>query len=454
MLDDPQIDFSIMPHKTPNGATIFPRPSHCISRQHISENALRVLYRLRKEGFDAYLVGGCVRDLLLGREPKDFDVVTNAEPEQIQRIFSNCRLIGKRFRLAHICYGRDIIEVATFRKTGEGHTDLRLNKEGRILQDNIYGTIDDDVWRRDFTVNALYYNIRDFSLIDYVGGMEDHQAGIIRLIGNVNERLREDPVRMLRAVRFAVKLGFKLDPTCEAALPEHANLLTSIPAARLYDEVLKLFLSGYGLQTFEALRHYGLFGALFPATEKNLARETAEYPRLMVINALKNSDSRIAQEKPVTAYFLFAALLWEPMMHRAKEKLAKGMHESNAYYEAATEVLVQQIRRTSLAKHLTVAIREVWNLQSKFEVRIGGKPAKLLAHPRFRASFDFLVLRAQSGNASMELAEWWETFQQASETEQLKMTQPQRQKKADTSKRKRIYRKRLKNPATIDNTTL
>lgn len=431
------------------GAVVIARPDHCVSRQQVNENALKVLYRLRKEGFDSYLVGGCVRDLLLGREPKDFDVVTNAEPEQIARIFSNCRLIGKRFRLAHVCYGRDVIEVATFRKAiSDDKTQTpRLNKDGRLLQDNIYGTIEEDVWRRDFTINALYYNIRDFSIIDYVGGMEDHKAGLIRLIGDAGERFREDPVRMLRAVRFAVKLAFRLHHDCEEAIAPNAHLLAGIPPARLYDEISKLFLTGYGVQTFELLRQYGLFSVLFPATDKSLMYEEADFPKMMVIKALENSDQRIADNKPVTLYFLIAALLWEPMLRRAKEKIAKGFPESNAYYDAASETLTQQVRRIAIPRHLTMAIREVWNLQPKFNARVGAKPSRLITHPRFRAAYDFLVLRAQTGDVSLEVAQWWETYQEENENTQRKMTQPQANDKAVNPKRKRTYRKKTKSAA-------
>jgi poly(A) polymerase len=431
------------------GAVVIARPDHCVSRQQVNENALKVLYRLRKEGFDSYLVGGCVRDLLLGREPKDFDVVTNAEPEQIAHIFSNCRLIGKRFRLAHVCYGRDVIEVATFRKAiSDDKTQTpRLNKDGRLLQDNIYGTIEEDVWRRDFTINALYYNIRDFSIIDYVGGMEDHKAGLIRLIGDAGERFREDPVRMLRAVRFAVKLAFRLHHDCEEAIAPNAHLLAGIPPARLYDEISKLFLTGYGVQTFELLRQYGLFSVLFPATDKSLMYEEADFPKMMVIKALENSDKRIADNKPVTLYFLIAALLWEPMIRRAKEKIAKGFPESNAYYDAASETLTQQVRRIAIPRHLTMAIREVWNLQPKFNARLGAKPSRLITHPRFRAAYDFLVLRAQTGDVSLEVAQWWETYQEENENTQRKMTQPQANDKAVNPKRKRTYRKKTKSAA-------
>jgi len=403
------------------------------------------LYRLQKEGFDAYLVGGCVRDLLLGREPKDFDVVTNADPEQVRKVFRNCRLIGRRFRLAHVHFGREIIEVATFRGAAEAQNDKQvLNKEGRLLRDNIYGTIEEDVWRRDFTVNALYYNIKDFSVVDYVGGMADHKTGTLRLIGDPDMRFREDPVRMLRAVRFAVKLGFNMHPDCEKAIHKDAELLASIPSARLYDEALKLFLSGYALQTFEMLRHYGLFQVLFPATENSLAVEDNGFPRLLLIKALENSDNRIAEGKTVTAYFLLAAFLWEPVQMRAKQKMAKGAIEFIAYQDAANEVISRQIESTALPRHISMSMREVWSLQPKFNARFGSKPSRLITHPRFRAGYDFLVLRAETGGADPELAEWWAKYQAASETEQRKMTQPPRNPATKKPGRKRSPRKNVK----------
>lgn len=424
---------------------IYSRAEHNISRSQISENALKVLYRLQKEGFDAYLVGGCVRDLLLGREPKDFDVVTNADPEQVRKVFRNCRLIGRRFRLAHVYFGREIIEVATFRGAGEEQNDKQvLNKEGRLLRDNVYGTIEEDVWRRDFTVNALYYNIKDFSVVDYVGGMADHKTGTLRLIGDPDMRFREDPVRMLRAVRFAVKLGFNIHPDCEKAIHNDAELLASIPPARLYDEVLKLFLSGYALQTFEMLRHYGLFQVLFPATESSLAVEDSGFPRLLLIKALENSDNRIAEGKTVTAYFLLAAFLWEPIQMRAKQKMVHGAVEFVAYQEAANEIISRQIESTSLPRHISMSMREVWSLQPKFNARFGSKPSRLITHPRFRAGYDFLLLRAETGGADPELAEWWAKYQAASETEQRKMTQPPRNASNKKPGRKRGHRKNVK----------
>lgn len=422
---------------------IYPRSEHNISRSRISENALKVLYRLQKEGFDAYLVGGCVRDLLLGREPKDFDVVTNADPDQVKKVFRNCRIIGRRFRLAHVYFGKDVVEVATFRGAAESQNDKQLlNQDGRLLRDNVYGTIEEDVWRRDFTVNALYYSIKDFTVIDYVNGMKDHEAGTLRLIGDPETRFREDPVRMLRAVRFAVKLGFKIDLACEQALFAMADLLGHIPPARLYDETLKLFLSGYALQAFEGLRHYGLFNILFPATEQCLSEQDSDFPRMLIAKALQNSDNRVAEGKSVTAYFLFAALLWEPVQALAKHKMDDGDPEYIAYQEAANVVIGKQVKRTAMPRHISLAMREVWSLQPKFNVRVGSKPGRLLAHPRFRAGYDFLLLRAGTGGADAELAQWWETYQNASEPEQRKMTQPTRKRNGGKSGRRRSYRKK------------
>ena len=428
---------------------VYARSEHNISRSQISENALKVLYRLKKSGFEAYLVGGCVRDLLLGREPKDFDVVTDAHPEQVRKVFRNCRLVGRRFRLAHVHFGREIIEVATFRGAGvvqDDHDEGQLlnDDEGRLLRDNVYGSMEEDVWRRDFTVNSLYYNIRDFSVIDYVGGMQDHAEGVLRLIGDPETRFREDPVRMLRAVRFAVKLGFKLDPACEKPIHDLAELLYNIPAARLFDESLKLFLSGEALQTFEMLRHYGLFQVLFPAVERSLAVEEQGFPRLFLIKALENSDARITEGKTVTAYFLFSAFLWNPVKSSAEEYMKEGMAESIAFQKAANEIISEQVKRISFPRRITMAMREVWTLQSRFERRQGSRPYRLLSHPRFRAAYDFLLLRIETEGVDPELGEWWTKFQDANETEQRKMTQASRKPERRQFKRRRSYQGRSK----------
>ncbi len=396
---------------------MIPRAGHTISRADISENALKVLYRLKEAGYGAYLVGGCVRDLLLGREPKDFDVSTDAKPEEVRQLFRNCRLIGRRFRLAHVHFGREIIEVATFRalqgEDEEGGED-RLIENGRIIRDNVYGNIEDDAWRRDFTINALYYNIDGFSVVDYVGGMEDLQAGMLRVIGDAATRYQEDPVRMLRVVRFAAKLGFRIHPDTEAPLFELAPLLNGISPARLYEEVLKLFLGGSGEQTLELLRHYRLFDALFPGTEQCL-NEQREGVELQVLKrALRNTDARIAEGKPVTPAFLYAALLWGPLCMRSAQLRAEGLPEMPALQQASREVFEDQSRHAILPRRFSTQMREIWVLQPRLQRNTGGKrAARLREHPRFRAAYDFLLLRAEAGEPVQEPADWWTQYQEA-----------------------------------------
>jgi poly(A) polymerase len=409
---------------------IVPRPEHSISRANISENALKVLYKLRQENFKAHLVGGGVRDLLLGHEPKDFDVATDATPEQVRQVFRNCRLIGRRFRLAHVHFGRDIIEVATFRGSAVDDEDsARCVENGMIVRDNIYGTIEEDALRRDFTINALYYDIADFSLVDYTNGLDDLKVGTIRLIGNPEQRYREDPVRMLRAVRFACKLGFNIDPATEKPLFDLARLLEDIPAARLFDELIKLFHSGYGLQVFEKLRHYGLFGQLFPATEDCLAVEEQSFPLTFVSRGLTSTDQRMQGAKPVNPAFLFAVLLWEPVRRRCEQLQAEGMAASEAILIASSEVSARQQPRVSIPKRYSLPMREIWALQPRLEQRDGKRPYRLITHPRFRAAYDFLLLRAEAGEAEPELAAWWTRFQEASTQERAAMTGPGRRRR-------------------------
>lgn len=405
-----------------------------------------MLYRLRKAGFEAYLVGGCVRDLLLGREPKDFDVVTDAHPEQIRSVFRNCRLIGRRFRLAHVHFGQEIIEVATFRALqGEAEHSERVLENGRILRDNAYGTIEEDAFRRDFTVNALYYDISDFSVVDFVGGMDDHKASMMRLIGEAEQRYREDPVRMLRAVRFAVKLGFVIHPDSAEPIPRLAGLLREIPAARLFDEVVKLLLSGYAVQTFEQLRRFNLFAALFPDTERCLSREPEGFPLTFVAKSLERTDSRIAEDKPVAPYFLFAALLWEPVRARAQKLLGSGMSSLQAYQEAGNEIITRQLRHTALPRSIGLPMREVWSLQPRFEMTQGGRAFRLLGHPRFRAAYDFLVLRSETGEADPALADWWTRFQTATEAEQKSMIRTGSRAGRTRTRKRRTFSKAPRN---------
>ena len=376
----------------------------------MSQNALKVLYRLKDCGYQSYLVGGCVRDLLLGLHPKDFDVATDATPEQIRTVFRNCRLIGRRFRLAHIHFGRDYIEVATFRGTGEDDDqDGREMRGGRLIADNIYGSIEEDAIRRDFTVNAMYYNIEDFSVRDDVGGYDDLRQGVLRMIGDPEERFREDPVRLLRAVRFAAKLDFDVEPATEAPLYQLGDLLNDIPPARLFDEVLKLFLSGQATRSLDRLLHYRLFSALFP--DAGRVALASDSNRRMLADAMANTDQRVAEDKPVTPAFLFAVLLWGPMRERAAQLEAEGMVAHEAIVEAGEWITSRQVSHTAIPRRFSIPMREIWQMQPRFEQPVGRKAMRLMEHPRFRAAYDFLLLRAVEDPSLEPLAAEWTKLQ-------------------------------------------
>lgn len=434
--------------KVADGATgalpgIVPREAHTISRGNISEGALKVLYRLKKAGYEGYLVGGSVRDLLLGREPKDFDVATDADPEEVKALFRNSRLIGRRFRLVHVRFGKEIVEVATFR-AHHSQGDEGECVDGRIVRDNVYGTLDEDALRRDFTVNALYYNIQDFSVVDFTTGMADLERGLLRFIGDAETRLREDPVRMLRVVRFAARLGFRVDAEIERLMPRLGELLVDIPPARLFDEVLKLFHYGYALETFELLRHYDLYRRLFPASESMLAREQEGFPRLLIAHALENTDHRVQEGKAVNPAFLFAAFLWEPM-REAMKRLSDDLDEQEAMQEAADEVLAAQVSRVALPRRFSAMVREIWTLQLRLTRTTGKRPTLLLGHPRFRAAYDFLLIRARAGEPVAELAEWWTQFQESDPAAQAAMMDSAPKKKR---RRRRRPRRPREAPAT------
>mgnify|MGYP003674932448 FL=1 len=396
---------------------IIPRPAHNVSRKNISDAALKVLYRLHKAGYQAFLVGGCVRDALIGLRPKDFDVATDATPDEVRALFSNCRLIGRRFRLAHVRFGREIIEVATFRAAAiHEDDDVAHDDEGRILRDNVYGSIEEDVWRRDFTCNALYYNIADFSIWDYTGGVQDVDRRMLVLIGDPVQRLREDPVRMLRAVRFAAKLNFNIDPSVEAAMHEHVGLLTNVPAARLFDEFLKLFQGGHAQRTFELLWTYGLFDEMFPATSQELEQDQS-FARF-VQAALQNTDKRVSEGKSVTPMFLLGVFLWAPTcriaaMRREEEKMSESQSLNIAAYDIASE----QQRRISIPKRFTVPMREMMALQPRFLVTQGRRAMNLLEHRRFRAAYDFMMLLCEVGAVDNEIGEFWTEVQTLPEAE-------------------------------------
>ena len=409
--------------------TVIPRSEHNISRNDISDNALKVLYRLNKSGFDAYLVGGGVRDLLLGQKPKDFDITTNATPEQIRKLFRNCRLVGRRFRLAHIMFGPEIIEVATFR----GHHDQNLSDDknlssqaqnGMLLRDNIFGSIEDDAIRRDFTVNSLYYNIDDFSLRDYVNGMKDLKAGIIRLIGDPETRYREDPVRMLRAVRFACKLNMTIEPNTAAPIHHLAPLLKEIPSARLFEESLKLLQAGHGFATYKMLQKYNLLEQLFPVLTSRFTENNDSPMEKIIEQVLKNTDFRLKNDKRVNPAFLFAVMLWYPVTEHA-EKLSQegGLAYYDAFALAMNDILDEQCRSIAIPKRITTTMRDIWLLQLRLPRRQGRRANKLMEHPKFRAAFDLLELRANSErrNELQELALWWTDFQDANNTKQREM---------------------------------
>jgi len=420
-----------------------------------------VLYRLKEAGYQGFLVGGAVRDLLLGLKPKDFDVATDALPEEVRRLFRNCRLIGRRFRLAHVFFGHEIIEVATFRAAaaperedaedpdteagseagadggGEPRADEPLaefsppsdsehrafDTRGRILRDNIYGTIEEDVWRRDFAANGLYYNIEDFSIWDFVDGVNDVKARRLKMIGDPETRYREDPVRMLRAVRFAAKLDFSIEPNTERPIRQLAYLLDGVPPARLFDEVLKLFLSGFGAKAYELLQQYGLFEHLFPQSAAAFALPPYAYAADMLKMGLINTDERIAADKPVTPTFLFAVLLWSAVLRELNERQAGPTPDLALLMQACDAVLKAQQLRVSIPRRFSIPMRELLMLQPRFNRRSGVKSLSLLQHPRFRAAYDFLLLRAQAGVADPELAKWWTDIQVLPQEERVALVQ-------------------------------
>ena len=498
---------------------IIPRADHTISRSHISPNALRVLYKLRDAGFKGFLVGGCVRDLLIGLEPKDFDVATDALPEQVRKLFRNCRLVGRRFRLAHVFFGREIIEVATFRaasapsqaeeplpdadpedgeaaelddplletdsleETAEldseedeadnaGYTKREANARtngnlgaggtaaprpatapraarsygvdgartfptsdsdtdpdvermfdvtGRILRDNVYGTIDADVWRRDFTANSLYYNISDFSVWDYCGGVEDIAARKLKLIGDPETRFREDPVRMLRAARFEAKLGFEIDPATAEPIGRLRDLLGGVPPARLFDETLKLFLSGHGERSFEVLRRRGLLAALLPTVDRYLTAHPGSLVEKLLIQGLRNTDERVRADKPVTPTFLFALLLYGPIAGIIEATPPERWHELGTILDACDLAARQAQTNVAIPKRFSLGVREMFALQPRLEHPRGRRALRALEHPRFRAAYDLLLLRAQHGLASAEMAQWWTRIQEVSAQERGQM---------------------------------
>lgn len=432
------------------GRRIIPEEEHQIRRQDLDDNAMKVVYRLIDGGHDGYLVGGCIRDLLTGEKPKDFDVATSAHPEEANELFRRSRLIGRRFKLVHVRFGRELIEVATFRAGHDSHpanTDGehgRQNASGMITRDNVYGTIEDDALRRDFTVNALYYCVKDHSIYDFANGYEDIQNRVLRIIGDPEARYREDPVRMLRAARFAGKLGFDIEPHTAAPIKTLAPLLKDIAPARIFDESLKLLQSGYAEAVYDHLQAFDLFEPLFPQTQQALQGERGELVETLLLNALRNTDRRLAQRKSVTPAFLYAALLWYPVQNLMQKLIEEQrMPPLPALHEAANQVIAQQVKSTAIPRRFSTPIREIWEMQIRLPRRDGKRAQRLLEQPRFRAAYDLLLLRENSGEELNGLSRWWTEYQSADEQKRMQMSNA-------VGKGSKPRRRRRKKPASND----
>ena len=438
---------------------VLSRSQHSVSRQLLSPSALKVLYRLNKSGYDAYLVGGGVRDILLGLKPKDFDIATNATPDEIKALFRNCRLIGRRFRLAHIVFGREIIEVATFR----GHHDnaseqekscnktSKQSEDGMLLRDNIYGTIDEDAERRDFTINALYYSSKDFKVYDFANGVKDVEDKIIRLIGDPETRYREDPVRMLRAIRFATKLDMQISPETSAPIKELSSLMANIPAARMFEEFLKLFISGKAVANYQQLRSYDLFTYFFPAVDQELNKNNQLLERFILL-AMENTDTRLNNDQRVTPAFLFAAMLWYPLQKYIEQiNINNQLAPQDAFFAALSEIMPEQQRSIAIPKRFQGVMKDIWILQEKLPRREGKRAFKTFEHLKFRAGYDFLLLRAEIENTPelIELAKWWTDFQTVSNDARMQMIKGI---KSSPASKRRTPRKRKKPAESSPNT--
>lgn len=423
---------------------IYHTKDHSIRNRQISKNSLTVINKLNSAGFNAYLVGGGVRDLLLGLAPKDFDIVTDAHPSEIRKVFRNSRIIGRRFRLVHVVFGREIIEVATFRSNdaGDRSKHYQTNDDGFVTRDNIYGTIDEDAMRRDFTVNALFFDVRDQTIIDYCGGYQDLKDRTLRLIGDPTDRFMEDPVRILRAVRFQAKLGFDIDPKLLSPIAEHRQLLESVSPARMYDEVLKLFLTGHGEKSYHSMMEHQLFGILFPLTYKALKKQ--DFPdQHLLLKSLKNSDARAQQGLTSSPYFVYASLLWAPFMERFEELTATGMRNNDASKMAIDDAFKVQHQITVIPRYVREFIEDLWVFQFRLQAKIIRSPKRLMEHPRFKAAYDFLLLRAEANEDSdvIEKAKYWES--QFSQYEAMLQEREQQEKRQERREGKREVRQEV-----------
>ena len=429
--------------KSHGAASVIPFDAHKVSRDGISYGARRVTDGLQAAGFKAYVVGGAVRDLMLQRQPKDFDVATDATPEEVKRVFRRARIIGRRFRLVHVMFGEEAVEVSTFRRAIDIE-DAETDAHGRILRDNEFGDQEQDAARRDFTANALFFDPSTQEIFDYHHGYDDIRANTLRMIGDPEVRYREDPVRMLRAVRLSAKLGMKLDPATAAPIAKMKGLLANVPEARMFDEMLKLLLSGHAWECVKKLRamelHHGMLPMLDVILEQPLGKK-------FVTLAMQNTDQRIREDKPTSPAFLFAALLWHEVLVAWKAKQAAGEKPIPALHEAMDEVLGRQRAQLAIPHRYDTVMKEMWVMQPRFEQRGGSRPLRLLGVPRFRAAYDFLLLRCQSGEVDMELGEWWTEFQDASEGRRAEMLLP------DNGPKKKRRRSKKPNAASRQTVT-
>ncbi|MEE8222202.1 MAG: polynucleotide adenylyltransferase PcnB [Nitrosomonadaceae bacterium] len=433
-------DFPVPSDSASTELRIILRNQHGVARNSISPCAIKITSGLQQAGYSAFVVGGAVRDLLLGLEPKDFDIVTNATPEEVRAVFRRSRIIGRRFRLVHVMCGAETIEVSTFRgnsfasKKNETIVHKHADEHGRILRDNVFGSQEEDAKRRDFTVNALFYNPDSEEIWDYLDGYDDIQAKQLRIIGTPLQRYREDPVRMLRAVRLAAKLDMQIDTATATPIGDLAPLLQNVPPSRLFDEMLKLLLSGHAQTCVADLRARGLYHGLLPTLDMVLTHPLGE--RFITL-ALKNTDERVQQEKTVSPGFLFAALLWHEVLTAWNTRKATGEKSTPALHMAMSDVLAVQAKKLAIPRRYDAIMQEIWAMQPRFLGRAGRRPFRLLEHPRFRAAYDFMLLRCESGEMDVELAHWWETFQHAKVNERENMLL-----KGEVSKKRRRRRGR------------
>ena len=448
---DPMVKHSQLNHSS--APKRIPKKTHRIDPHLLSKNAVKVTETLQQAGYEAFIVGGAVRDLVLGIRPKDFDVATNATPDQVQKLFRKARLIGRRFQIVHVTFfGKghpEIIEVSTFRALLDNAGD-HVAESGRILRDNVWGSQNEDAARRDFSINAMYYDPSSETVLDYHGGMADIQKKTLRIIGDPAKRYREDPIRMLRAIRFSAKTEFTLEAATRAPVAQLSTLLQDVPSARLFDEILKLLMSGYSWAGIQGLRDAGLHHGLLPLLDPILENEEGSKEANQFVKlALANTDQRIQSGKSVSAGFLFATLLWPDLLKNWNANLSKGMPNIPALQDAMDETITTQSSGMTIQRRFESDMREIWSMQPRFEKRVGRYPYRLIESPRFRAGYDFLLLRCAAGEKEATLGQWWTDFIAADPAGQSGlMTSVKNEAGTASINSKRRRRRKPKSPAT------